>query len=73
MGIRTLNTQDVHRDTIISRAQKSLVHPVHRTHVVSKVVNDVREIRHDSDINMTGTLAGDRTWGIINKRRMVGT
>jgi hypothetical protein len=73
MGIRTLNTQDVHRDTITSRVQKSLVHPVHRTHGL-QTVNDVREIRHDSDINMTGTLAGDSTWGIINKKRYgVGT
>jgi len=35
-------------------------------------VNDVREIRHDSDINMTGTLAGDSTWGIINRKRRMG-
>jgi hypothetical protein len=32
-------------------------------------VNDVREIRHNTDINNTGTLAGDSTWGIIYKER----
>jgi hypothetical protein len=68
MGIRTLNTQGHDhqpRVKVPGPSGPSQARGLQR-------VNDVREIRHDLDINITRTLEGDNTWGIINRKEEWG-